>query len=407
MKGPKKTRKGGHKRKKTEGARPTGQVEAKRKPRRTDPNIKPYVREGGAKRKLSKDKFKEMRKVSKEKKKSNSRMKKPDKNYSMIVDQIDQNYESRGKVNYSQYYNDQEPPRYRPSHIKEKILPPSLTGQRHMDLASYREARKQQKLKQKYEHLAHKGHYSMLEPETGSTTHGQDLINMSYQMPVKILEEDEFQNKINNIGPRAEPQEVTEDLIGRRNPKKKDKKGLYKSGHKKKKKAGKNPNLSGTKKSYTSFMKSGNFEKEFMEEINYDTESKDTHSAMKTSLDTNKPTTSEKKLFSGYQKPLEVSNLNSESNRFQSEDPQIQFDSFPINPEEQAKQEQSSKDVVNIYHNSNVPHPIYAQARAKHDKQLGSDSDIQRVSELERDSRFYEYSEVGSLAVDMSRKSRR
>ena len=47
-----------------------------------------------------------------------------------------------------------------------------------------------------------------------------------------------------------------------------NRKALYKSGKKKKGKLKKTGNLNKTKNSYTSFMKSGNFEKEFMEELN-------------------------------------------------------------------------------------------------------------------------------------------
>lgn len=338
-----------------------------------------------------------MRKVSKEKKKSSTK-KKPEKNYSMIIEQIDQNYESRKKGSHTEYYQDQ--PKYRPTQIKEKILPPTI-GRRHTDLASYREARKQQKMRQKYsKEMTPATHYSMLEPETGGTRHVKDLINMSYHIPGKILEEeDDMSGRVNNI----KPQENYMDLIEREVQKEqKEKAKIYKSG-KKKKKTYKGTNKSGTKKSYTSFMKSGNFEKEFMEELNEYPGRKSKKSINRVSIDQNKIKDDYKS------KKSEVSNLDYDSQiptNFIS-NKRTDYDSFPIknkiNPEHNTLDE-SKKEVVNIYDNT-PKHPVYDIKNKNSDPKIESNSDIQRVSMMEKDSMFYEYSELGSHAVDLSKKS--
>ena len=58
--------------------------------------------------------------------------------------------------------------------------------------------------------------------------------------------------------------------------------------------------------------------------------------------------------------------------------------------------------MVNIY-KIDPNNPLKQIVSSK--KIIGSNSDIQGVSELEKDSQFYEYSEVGSLAVGLSKQS--
>lgn len=360
------------------------------------------IRDKHAQRRLSKDRLKEMRKLSKEKKKGDSR--KHQKDYSGIIEQIEQNYESRGKINLSEYYQDgdQSFQKYRPSHIREKVLPPTI-GRRHTDLASYREARKQQKLKNKHsrEQLVPKTHYSMLEPETGGATQGQDLINMSYQMPGRILEEDEFRGgNINNIQPAEKERPKNKDLISRN--KESARKGPKNSGKKAKhvksrfKKTG---NLGGTKNSYTSFMKSGNFEKEFLEEINYKKPRKKKIGGLITSAER-----------SNYQS--KVSNLKEDSQmHYQSnlsgkpENHEFGRNSPPQSEGTKPPTGHSQKEMINIYRND-PPQPLWRREPTKGSgDQLPSNSDIQRVSMMEKDSEFYEYSEINSVAQDLSKQS--
>jgi hypothetical protein len=425
----------------------------------------PHPENKMAKRRLSKDRLNEMRKLSKEKKKSSNSKKKNLQNYSVIIDQIDKNYDSRNKINLSEYYqeSDQSFQKYRPSNIKEKILPPSI-NRRQSDLASYRDARKQHKLRNKYskEQLMPKTHYSMMEPETGGATQGRDLINMSYQMPGRILEEEEvYGGGVNNIHANVNANanaNLRRDFIGgagdnmSRNvgdskaydilntntnvntnmdrdrdirnsgnngdrddnkmltgKSNKDKKVLKSGKKKKKKKLNKTGNLSGTKNSYTSFMKSGNFEKEFMEEIHDKKNKKKIKKKKDTSTDKKISKPEDSNFLKKYES--QISNLNKDSiMHYQSNlsGAKGDYQSFKIdsqmNPNNNSvSNKESAKDIINIY-NDNTKHMTNNRERNSQ-KELPSNSHIRRLSNFEKDSNFYEYSEKNSIAQDFSKHS--
>lgn len=373
---------------------------------------------------LSRDKLKERRKESKGRKNS-SENQKPSKNYSLIIEKIEESFNSNTNPNSNQQDNpkDNHYERYRPTNIQDKLIPPLKGARRHSDMVSYVEARNKLKLRNKgpKDILVKSTHQSFaqtdFESERSSNIENEQRIiyNQEKKEVVGLVKqvnpmENIYQNhdKIHDHDKRDHRKEDAGV---------KDSVNLYKKKRKRKKlKDTGSLNKNSLKKSYTSFMRSGNFEKQFSEELKIKPK-KEKKNILKTSLE------KDHEVFKDFKQQREmadrtsrnkISNLELDSNMIQDEE-SIGTESTVLNDilaepklaqtkEIQNVQASIDKVVINIYKNQGNIGALNKNLPNK--EPLPSENDIQRVSDFEKDSNFFEYSEITSTGMGPSRQSK-
>ena len=331
------------------------------------------------KRRDSRDRLYEKRKESKEKKqRSNSRK---DKNYSVIIEKIEQNFEPRQKTNKSYFY-EENPDKdsllegYKPTNIKQ--IPPRRTT----DIISYREARKQ--LKQRNKGSGDK------DIKTDKTNVMNPQHSHHSELSINKPENNELKskNKIPEIiatKPQKKPKKIKKNVSSQ---------------------------LSSSKKFYKSFMRSGNFEKQFCDEIKSPRKIKKAEAEKKT-LNTSLDQNDEPEIEDSVQNKKPISNLEIEDlNQPQTSLNSISNDdaSNTLNIEKKVSNNKQNnlltstqnKDNINIYQDSDEIKilepglPLFS----------GNNSETPRYSDLENNSRFYEYSDVTSAGIMPSKQSK-